>query len=185
VGSSRVVNGEDVAARDLRPGTGGHVGAGSCPPAVDLKSWGSSRFNSRRIFGICSSAAASPTAANSFALMNSAESKPVTSGSITNVRRNYTPALELLWREAMLKSIREIVAVGASPGAAIVVERRPFACRRTGARAGERKVRRPTPHPRLVHGTRLQGQMCLSIASASPAVAILAASSERTTAAHW
>jgi hemoglobin-like flavoprotein len=30
---------------------------------------------------------------------------------------NYTPALELLWREAMLKSIKEIVAVGASQAA--------------------------------------------------------------------
>jgi hemoglobin-like flavoprotein len=30
---------------------------------------------------------------------------------------NYTPALELLWREAMLKSIKEIVAVGSSQGA--------------------------------------------------------------------
>jgi hemoglobin-like flavoprotein len=31
---------------------------------------------------------------------------------------SYTPALEQLWREAMLKSIKEMVAVGASQGAA-------------------------------------------------------------------
>ena len=30
---------------------------------------------------------------------------------------SYTPALELLWREAMLKSIKEMIAVGASQGA--------------------------------------------------------------------
>ena len=30
---------------------------------------------------------------------------------------SYTPALEQLWREAMLKSIKEMVAVGASQGA--------------------------------------------------------------------
>jgi hemoglobin-like flavoprotein len=30
---------------------------------------------------------------------------------------NYTPALEQLWREAMLKSIKEMVAVGTSQGA--------------------------------------------------------------------
>ena len=30
---------------------------------------------------------------------------------------NYTPALEQLWREAMLKSIKEMIAVGASHGA--------------------------------------------------------------------
>ncbi len=29
---------------------------------------------------------------------------------------NYSPALEQLWREAMLKSIKEIIAVGASQG---------------------------------------------------------------------
>ena len=29
---------------------------------------------------------------------------------------SYTPELEKLWREAMLKSIKEMIAVGASPG---------------------------------------------------------------------
>ena len=29
---------------------------------------------------------------------------------------SYTPELEQLWREAMLKSIKEMIAVGASPG---------------------------------------------------------------------
>ena len=64
-------------------GTAGHAGAGSCASEVALKSWGSSRFKSRWILGICSRAAASPIAASSFALMNSEGSMPVTSGSMT------------------------------------------------------------------------------------------------------
>ena len=90
--------------------TSARIKAYAGPPCT-----GSSRASNCRIFGICSRAAASPTAANSFARANSVRSKPVTSGSITTSAGCTPMAFRLwLWTTRLRRSV--CTALGLAPG---------------------------------------------------------------------